>query len=70
MELQEANKDVMLGKRNVNCLSCNNDSAANKNVLGKDGRYYRGETVATSLNHMTSINRDEPVPSSKKNSIL
>jgi hypothetical protein len=22
LEIQEANKDVLLGKRNVNCLSC------------------------------------------------
>jgi hypothetical protein len=49
VELQEANKDVMLGKRNTNCLSCGVDSMANKNIVGTDGRYYRGETVATSL---------------------
>ena len=26
VELQDANKDVLLGKRNVNCLSCSKDA--------------------------------------------
>ena len=42
IELQEANKDVLLGKRNVNCLSCGVTDASAANVLqGKDGRVYR-----------------------------
>jgi hypothetical protein len=61
----------MLGKRNTNCLSCGVESAGNKKeVKGRDGRYYRGETVASSLNPMTSITRDEIMSNSKKNSKL
>ena len=42
IELQEANKDVLLGKRNVNCLSCGVTDASIANVtMGKDGRVYR-----------------------------
>ena len=42
VELQEANKDVLLGKRNVNCLSCGVTDASAANVtVGKDGRVYR-----------------------------
>ena len=41
IELQEANKDVLLGKRNVNCLSCGITDASAPNVVGKDGRVYR-----------------------------
>lgn len=43
IELQDINKDVLLGKKNTNCLSCSkmNDEFENKQtVLGKDGRQY------------------------------
>ena len=53
IELQEANKDVLVGKRNYNCLSCGvKDSNgatsptqtinALQAIPGKDGRIYRG----------------------------
>ena len=50
LELQEANKDVLVGKRNLNCLSCgikdgqpqNIPSTQNSTFYGKDGRIYRG----------------------------
>ena len=41
VELQEANKDVLLGKRNVNCLSCGVTDASANVTMGKDGRVYR-----------------------------
>ena len=49
IELQEANKDVLVGKRNFNCLSCgikdNASQAAaptiNSTLPGTDGRLYR-----------------------------
>jgi hypothetical protein len=44
-ELQEVNKDVLLGKKTVNCLSCNkgNDGyEALSHVKGQDGRLYVG----------------------------
>lgn len=43
IDLQEINKDVLLGKRNTNCISC---SKAQDNfevlahVRGKDGKLY------------------------------
>jgi len=43
MELQEANKDVLIGKRNVNCLSCGKGEHSVGAVQGRDGRVYRGE---------------------------
>jgi hypothetical protein len=44
-ELQEVNKDVLLGKKSVNCLSCNkgNDGyEALQQFKGKDGKLYVG----------------------------
>ena len=50
-ELHDANKDVLLGKRNVNCLSCGPKDAqsttagptsAYQSIHGRDGRVYRG----------------------------
>ena len=35
-ELQEANKEVLLGKRKLNCLSCGEGDKLNQ-VLGHDG---------------------------------
>lgn len=43
VELQEINKDVLLGKKNPNCLSCNKgkDGFENLNhVTGQDGKMY------------------------------
>ena len=53
LEIQEANKDVLLGKRNANCLSCgikDGEKAANTTfttINGKDGRIYKGSTTTT-----------------------
>ena len=47
-ELQEANKEVLLGKRKLNCLSCGQGDKLNQ-VLGHDGQMYRsgkGEEAA------------------------
>jgi hypothetical protein len=42
-ELQECNKDVLLGKKSANCLSCGKDDAINYNPIpGNDGQIYRG----------------------------
>jgi hypothetical protein len=41
-ELQEANKDVLLGKKTFNCLSCGtNDGLPSKNFIGKNGQMYK-----------------------------
>jgi len=43
VELQEINKDVLLGKKNVNCLSCNKGKdgfEAIQHVKGQDGKLY------------------------------
>lgn len=43
LELQEANRDVLLGKRNLNCLSCGvKDDKQAELTTGTDGRLYRG----------------------------
>ena len=39
--LEEANKEVLLGKRKLNCLSCGKDEAKQTNIIGDDGRVYR-----------------------------
>jgi len=42
LDLQEANKDVLLGKKTFNCLSCGtNDGLPSKNFLGKNGQMYK-----------------------------
>jgi hypothetical protein len=59
VELQEVNKDVLLGKKSVNCLSCNkgNDGyEALQHVKGRDGNLYVGsghalKDLPTSENH-------------------
>ena len=64
MELQDANKDVLVGKRNVNCLSCGVDASANKNIVqGRDGRCYKGEygPASSKAGNMTMVSlKDEP----------
>ena len=48
IDLQEANKDVLVGKRNVNCLSCGfKDNNLMNTITGKDGHVYRGNHVNT-----------------------
>lgn len=42
LELQEANKDVLIGKRNLNCLSCGKKEPGQQAVVeGTDGRIYK-----------------------------
>ena len=46
-ELQEVNKDVLLGKKNVSCLSCNKGEDVRgpvQHVKGQDGKLYWGGT--------------------------
>ena len=40
-ELQEANKDVLLGKRKLNCLACGADNNKETNQQGADGKMYK-----------------------------
>lgn len=43
IDLQEINKDVLLGRRNANCISCSKGVDGYeiiKNVQGQDGRLY------------------------------
>lgn len=53
LEIQEANKDVLVGKRNVNCLSCGikdgqtTTTQPHTTINGKDGRLYRGAGSAS-----------------------
>jgi len=43
-DLQEINKDVLLGKKNSNCLSCTKKDPhdKSKNLQGLDGKFYFG----------------------------
>ena len=42
LELQEANKDVLVGKKSFNCLSCGKDDGLpSMNFQGKDGNIYK-----------------------------
>jgi len=61
-ELQEINKDVLLGKKNTNCLSCNKgkDGFGNTvNVKGKDGKLYFGSQDNTKSQSWYRNNRQE-----------
>ena len=40
LELQEVNRDVLLGKKSLNCLSCGRGDPVT-HVQGKDGKLYR-----------------------------
>ena len=43
VELQDANRDVLLGKRTTNCLSCGKGGDNNnQQIMGRDGRVYKG----------------------------
>ena len=45
VELQEANRDVLVGKRTTNCLSCGKGGGGGEaQIMGKDGRVYKGLT--------------------------
>lgn len=51
----------MLGKRNVNCLSCGTEPTSNNVIQGKDGRYYKADQslgIGTSLKDMTFYKDD------------
>jgi len=39
--IYDRQKEVTIGKRNVNCLSCAKEPKSDNNI-GKDGRIYRG----------------------------
>lgn len=39
----------MLGKRNINCLSCGKGGDPSQNVKGRDGKLYRGELTNLQL---------------------
>jgi len=47
IELQEANKDVLVGKRNMNCLSCGakEDQTISQVLHGSDGRVYKAKNT-------------------------
>ena len=61
------NKDVLVGKRKLNCLSCGNDKMKDLMTVGHDGRMYKSgnqipseidanSTVGTLNNHRFSAN--------------
>lgn len=56
-ELQEVNKDVLLGKKAVGCLSCNRGNEgyeALSRVKGQDGKLYVGGGKAHGRNYSDS----------------
>jgi len=48
-ELQEANKEVLLGRRKLNCLSCGTDIVKEAQMQGNDGIMYRGKQMSVKL---------------------
>lgn len=55
VQLQDINKDVLLGKKNANCLSCSkmNDNFENQQQIpGKDGRLYFTAGASKALKNM------------------
>ena len=53
IELQEVNKDVLIGKRNLNCLSCGKKENSQPVVHGTDGRIYRAGNSLKGNKEMT-----------------
>ena len=54
LELQDINKDVLVGKRNLNCLSCGTKDPGQQAVVhGKDGRVYRAANSVKGGKDMT-----------------
>ena len=50
-ELQEVNKEVLLGKKRLNCLSCGAENSKDNVTTGMDGRVYKtnqGTSMASS----------------------
>ncbi len=45
VELQEASRDVLLGKRATNCLSCGKGGDTGQTVKGKDGKLYKASEM-------------------------
>ena len=44
LELQEVNKDVLVGKKRLNCLSCGTMPERQEQMIGSDGQMYRIES--------------------------
>ena len=45
-EVYQAQKEVLIGKKSMNCLSCGiKESTQQQVVTGRDGRVYRGENL-------------------------
>ena len=43
--MQEANKEVLLGKRKLNCLSCGPEGEKLNHIMGQNGQMYRSGGV-------------------------
>ena len=43
LELQEANREVLLGRKSLNCLSCGRGGQKVTMMLGSDGKQYKKE---------------------------
>ena len=41
VELQEAHREVLVGKKSLNCLSCGKGDN-NQGMIGRDGKVYKG----------------------------
>ena len=57
-ELQEVNKDVLLGKKNISCLSCNKGEDVRRpiqHVKGQDGKLYWGGGNGTSKKRASAV---------------
>lgn len=67
VELQECNKEVLLGKKKLNCLSCGQgkEKELNQviNKLGQDGRVYRATTAVTQMTQAFTDGSGEYQPS-------
>lgn len=64
-QLMDINKDVLLGKKNTNCLSCNNGKEAGmekyQSTMGKDGKIYYGvldRLNNSSMNHHNTNDKE------------
>src|SRR3569833_479033 len=53
-ELQEANREVLIGKRTINCLSCGKGGDNYSTIKGRDGREYKGSDQSTQAARMNN----------------
>jgi len=61
VELQDANREVLVGKKQINCLSCGKGNEPVHSIKGRDNRLYKGESSLAAINNAkhTTLNGED-----------